>query len=368
MTTTFISPTPTATTEREGLMSTLDFVLPPGLEAREPAESRLGRRDAVRMLVSDGDQPPLDAAFADLPDVLDDGDLLVVNTSSTIPAAFDATHVDGRCLVVHLSTRLPAGLWVLEVRQPADGGASEPFATVVEGDVLSVPGGSVRLLNRYPDSQRLWVASFETAMPTLDWLAQHGRPIRYGYVPDDWPIDVYQTVFGTTPGSAEMPSASRPFTPELVARLVSAGVGITPIQLHTGVSSLEAHEVPYPEPFVVPESTAERINDAHRHHRRVIAIGTTVVRALESAADEQGVVHPNHGWADVIITPERGVRAVDGLLTGWHEPQASHLSMLEAVAGLAPLTEAYAAGLARGYLWHEFGDVHLILRAEGDPA
>jgi S-adenosylmethionine:tRNA ribosyltransferase-isomerase len=342
----------------------LDFVLPPELEAREPAEARLGRRDAVRMLVSDDDRPPFDAAFADLPDVLHDGDLLVVNTSATIPAAFDAVHADGRPLTVHLSTQLPAGLWVLEVRVPdADGhGTSRPFAAVEPGDVLSVPGGSVRLLNRYPDSQRLWVASFDTTVTVLDWLTAHGRPIRYGYVPEGWPIAAYQTVFSTTPGSAEMPSASRPFTPELVARLVSAGIGVTPIQLHTGVSSLEAHETPYPEPYAVPESTAERINDAHRHGRRVIAIGTTVVRAVESATDEHGTVHPNHGWADVVVTPERGVRAVDGLLTGWHEPQASHLLMLEAIAGHGPLVAAYEAGLARKYLWHEFGDVHLILR------
>ncbi|MBI2705972.1 MAG: S-adenosylmethionine:tRNA ribosyltransferase-isomerase [Actinobacteria bacterium] len=346
------------------------FELPEALEAHEPAEARTGSRDAVRLLVSEGRAAPVDHQFRDLPFVLRDGDLLVVNTSRTLAAAFDARRRSGDPVVIHLSTRLPADLWVIEVRLP-DGphGTTRPFAAVQPGETLLVDDGrdAVHLLRPYPGSHRLWVAQVELPPSVDGWLADHGRPIRYGYVPDRWPIDAYQSVFAIYPGSAEMPSASRPFTADLVTHLVARGVGVTPITLHTGVSSPETHEPPYPEPFAVPRSTADRVNDAHRHGGRVIAVGTTVARAVEAAADERGIVHPVDGWAEVIITPTRGVRAIDGLLTGWHEPEASHLLMLEAVAGRQPLRLAYEHALHAGYLWHEFGDVHLILRDSDSP-
>jgi S-adenosylmethionine:tRNA ribosyltransferase-isomerase len=193
------------------------------------------------------------------------------------------------------------------------------------------------------------------------YLERHGRAIRYSYVGRDWPLSAYQTVYATDAGSAEMPSAGRPFTPEVITALVAHGVGVTPLVLHTGVSSLEANEHPYPEWYRVPPSTASRINETRGHGNRVVAIGTTVVRALESVVDRERVVHAGEGWTDVVVTPERGAHAVDGLLTGWHEPEASHLQMLEAIAGRAVLEVSYAAASAEGYLWHEFGDVHLIL-------
>jgi S-adenosylmethionine:tRNA ribosyltransferase-isomerase len=172
---------------------------------------------------------------------------------------------------------------------------------------------------------------------------------------------MYQNVYVTEPGSAEMPSAGRPFTAEILTRLVAKGVGITPLVLHTGVASLEADEVPYPERARVPAITAERVNAARASGHRVVAVGTTVVRALETAADADGLARAYDGWTDLVVTPERGVRVVDGLLTGWHEPEASHLLLLEAVAGVDVLRRSYEASLAEGYLWHEFGDVHLIL-------
>jgi S-adenosylmethionine:tRNA ribosyltransferase-isomerase len=222
-------------------------------------------------------------------------------------------------------------------------------------------GGVVELLARYASSRRLWVAALRLPDPLLRYLAAHGRPIRYGYVPRGWPITAYQNVYATEPGSAEMPSAGRPFTPEVITRLVANGVVIAPLVLHTGVSSLEGHESPYPEVFRVPEHTAHVVNDTHRRGGRVVAVGTTVVRALESAVDDHGHVHPAEGWTETVITPERGVRSVDGLLTGWHEPEASHLDMLEAVAGRDLVERSYEAALAERYLWHEFGDVHLLL-------
>ena len=162
-----------------------------------------------------------------------------------------------------------------------------------------------------------------------------------------------------------MPSASRPFTAELVVELARRGVTVVPILLHTGVSSLEAHELPYPERYRVTDATAAHVNAVHRAGGRVIAAGTTVVRALETVADAHGVVHPGAGWTELVVTPERGVRAVDGLLTGWHEPEATHLLMLEAIAGRPALERAYAEAHRAGYLWHEFGDSHLLLPERG---
>jgi S-adenosylmethionine:tRNA ribosyltransferase-isomerase len=195
----------------------------------------------------------------------------------------------------------------------------------------------------------------------LPSLLRHGQAIRYSYVPRPWPISAYQTVFGSRPGSAEMPSASRPFTAELVARLVARGITFATVTLHTGVSSLEGDEDPYPEPYEVPPATARLVNLTRQSGGRVIALGTTVVRALETAARPGPSVTPSAGWTGHLVTPETGVRAVDGLLTGLHEPRSSHLRMLAAFAPAEELSRCYAAAAERGYLWHEFGDLHLML-------
>jgi S-adenosylmethionine:tRNA ribosyltransferase-isomerase len=343
----------------------LDFELPPALEAHEPPEARGLARDDVRLLVSRPFETPTDHHVRGLPDLLDPGDLLVLNTSGTLAAALDAARPDGSVVELHVSTRLPAGLWLVEPRQPAEP-ASAPFRGDVTGETLRLPGGaSVEVLARYPESRRLWVSALHLPLPLVAYLGRYGRPIRYAHVPRDWPIAAYQTVYATEPGSVEMPSAGRPLTPEIITRLVARGVGVTPIVLHAGVSSLEDHEAPPPEEYRVAAETAWRVNATRAAGGRVVAVGTTVVRALETVADDRGVVHPGQGWTDVVITPERGVRVVDGLLTGWHEPRASHLLILEAIAGRPMLEEAYAAALGRGYLWHEFGDEHLILGCAG---
>jgi S-adenosylmethionine:tRNA ribosyltransferase-isomerase len=205
------------------------------------------------------------------------------------------------------------------------------------------------------------VAQLDLPGGLLAYLAEHGRPIRYGSPEHEWPLDAYQTVFATEPGSAEMPSAGRGFTAELVTALVARGVVFAPITLHCGVSSPEAGEAPQPEVYRVPATTAAVVNAARSAGHRVIAVGTTATRALETTADHAGAVHPGAGWTELVITPERGVRAVDGLITGWHEPEASHLDLIEAVAGRATLERSYAAAHALGYHGHEFGDFHLVL-------
>lgn len=358
----------------------LDFTLPPELEASEPPEARGLTRDGVRLMVSRGTPPQITHhRFAGLVNALEPGDLLVINTSGTLNAALDGTRSDGSALEVHLSTHLPGDIWTLELRQPGLQNAQDsqgspgtlPFRNGVAGETIRLPaGGEVTLLAPYatdraslaPDAGvRLWLATLALPLPLEGYLARYGFPIRYGYVPHRWPASYYQTVYATEIGSAEMPSAGRAFTPEIITRLIARGVQIAPLLLHTGVASLEDHEPPYEEYYRVPLATAHAVNAAHIAHRRVVAIGTTVVRALETVTDEDGVAHPGEGWTPLVITPERGVRAAQGLLTGLHEPRASHLAMLEAIAGREHVAAAYDEALRQRYLWHEFGDLHLLL-------
>ena len=341
----------------------LDFILPPDREAGEPPEARGLRRDEVRLLVSHAESDRIvHTRFREIGRFLDPGDLLVINTSGTLPAALPATREDGLGLELHLSTRLPASRWIVEVRRPGPGG-TEPFADANAGETLRLPDGATVRLHRphHPGQTRLWIATLDLPLPLHDYLARHGFPIRYHYVRDPWPIDYYQTVYATEPGSAEMPSAGRAFTPELITALVARGVQIAPLVLHTGVASPEDHEPPYEEFYRVPAETARRVNDARTHGRRVVAVGTTVVRALETVTGADGAARPGEGWTRLVITPARGLRTVNGLLTGLHEPRATHLAMLRALADEAHLAHAYREALRENYLWHEFGDLHLLL-------
>jgi S-adenosylmethionine:tRNA ribosyltransferase-isomerase len=345
--------------------SALALPLDPSLEAHEPPEVWGRGRDNVRLLVSNGATDVEHATFPELPRMLRAGDALVVNTSATIPAAIDATLPTAAPLRIHFSTEMPGGLWLVEARELIGNTTAPFFADLTGVDVSLAGGGHLHLFERFADSQRLWLASPHLASTVFEHLARNGMPIGYKHAPGSWPLSAYQQIFGVEPGSAEMPSASRPFTPEIVVDLVRRGITIVPILLHTGVSSLEAHEMPYPERYRVSDATAAHVNAVHRAGGRVIAAGTTVVRALETVTDPRGVAHPGEGWTELVVTPERGVRAVDGLLTGWHEPEATHLLMLEAIAGRPALETAYSEAHRAGYLWHEFGDSHLLLPERG---
>jgi S-adenosylmethionine:tRNA ribosyltransferase-isomerase len=275
----------------------------------------------------------------------------VINVSKTLPAAIPARRPDGSKIRVHFATRAPRldPSWrVVELRS-ADG--SRPVSAKT-GERLKLRGGAtLQLVAPYASGQRLMLGRVD--VPLEDYLASHGDPIRYGYVEHTWPLEAYLNVYATTPGSAEMPSAGRPFTSDLITRLVANGIAVAPITLHCGVSSPERHEAPFPEYFEVPESTARILE--HRAGR-AIAVGTTVVRALETTGGEPGA-----GWTHLVVGPDTPLSAVDGLITGWHEPEASHLRLLEAVAGPELLRRSYEQALAGEYLWHEFGDSHLIL-------
>jgi S-adenosylmethionine:tRNA ribosyltransferase-isomerase len=335
-------------------MSALSFDLPTRLEAAAPPAVR----DEVKLMVARPGRPLVHTDFLDLPNQLEPGDLLVVNASATLPAALPARRDDGSELDLHLSTPDPGGAdhWVVELRR--DGRRAR-----ASNETLTLPaGGTATLLAPYLSPGRLWIAQLDLPAPLEAYLKAHGAPIRYAHETEARPLEDHQTIFATQPGSAEMPSAGRPFTKRALADLRDHGISVQRIVLHTGVSSQERDERPYPERYRVPAHTAARINAARSAGQRVIAVGTTVVRALETVAGPGGSVHPGAGWTSLTVTPERGVHAVDGLLTGWHEPEASHLLMLEAFAGRKLLERSYAAALDHGYRWHEFGDLHLLFR------
>jgi S-adenosylmethionine:tRNA ribosyltransferase-isomerase len=351
-------------------MSALAFELPTHLEATEPPEQRGLRRDGVRLMVADrhGDAL-LNARFHELPQLLDRHDLVVVNVSATLPASVAGQRAGAwgdEPVRVNFSSPVPGRderWYVVELRS-ADGSA--PTAGR-EGETIALGRdrtARLTLVAPYTGSDRLWQAELHSdadqTVPELLWRL--GEPIRYGYVERRWPLDAYQNVYATTPGSAEMPSAGRPFTSEVIAGLVAHKIKIATICLHTGVSSPERHEPPFPERYEVPARTARAVTTTRAAGGRVIAVGTTVVRALETVAGDDGTVRAGAGWTNLVIEPDRELGAVDGLITGWHEPEASHLMMLEAIGGAELLERSYAEAISRGYLWHEFGDSHLILR------
>lgn len=334
------------------------FTLPAELEATSPPESRGVPRDEVRLMVTKADGIR-HTKFRDLPSELRPGDLVVVNTSGTLPASV----VVDQDRVIHFSTELLSGLWVVEPRR-LSGAGSLPDPDAMPGRMALPGGGSADLLAPYPTNttrRRLWLAALDLGRTVPEYLATWGRPIRYRHTAGPYPIEAYQTVFAKAPGSAEMPSAGRPFTERLITTLVAGGVSIAPLTLHTGVSSLESGEAPYPEWYEVPETTAALVNHTRARGGRVIAVGTTVVRALETTADMYGKCHPGRAWTHLVIRPDHAMRLIDGLITGWHEPASTHLDLLEALAGRRMLAESYQSALDTGYLWHEFGDSHLIL-------
>lgn len=338
--------------------TTRDFDVPPNRVATDPPEHRGLPRDGVNLLVA---RPArIDhVQFSDLPRFLRPGDLVVVNTSATRPAAVDG-RLAGRPVVVHLASSRPDGTWTVELRRVDGAGPVEGQAT---GDVVDLPGDAcLELLGPVRTRARLWRARVVVPGGVVEaHMAVHGRPITYGRPERRWPLSAYQPIFASRPGSAEMASAGRPFTDRMVTDLVRSGIVVAPITLHAGVSSLDVGEPPAEEWYEVPASTAAQVQATRRGGGRVVAVGTTVTRALETIADVDGRLTPGAGWTDLVLGPDRPARVVDGLVTGWHEADASHLLLLEAVAGATLVDRAYEAALAGPYLWHEFGDACLLL-------
>ncbi len=340
---------------------TLDFAVPDELSAVRPPS----RRDGVRLLVA-SPAGVTHARFDRLAGFLQPGDLVVVNTSGTLSAAVAGRRANGAPVTVHFAAALDDGDWVVEVRPgrgPRGPGATGPVGDLRAGEVITLPCG-VHVVPSAPhprEQRRLWQASVGVEGGVVAYLARYGHPIRYAYLRARPAASAYQTVFAREPGSAEMPSAGRPFTDALVTDLVTRGVGVAPITLHTGVSSQEVGEPPQPERFCVPTSTARLVNATREWGGRVVAVGTTVTRALESALDADGRVRGTSGWTDLVLGPQQPAQVTTGLITGWHAPGASHLQLLQAVAGPALVSTAYDQALRQRYLWHEFGDSCLLL-------
>lgn len=352
-------------------LSAIEFSLPPELEASAPPEARGLRRDEVRLMISNYSTDQVrHTRFYHLDKYLSEGDVIVINTSRTRNSALLATRTDGSVLELHLSIHLDDDLWTVELRSINEMGKTRHLDDARAGETLNLPGGVSAVLqgpfvsdcndNSKP-SETLWLAKIDFPQDVDDYLVRYGFPIRYNYVKERWPLSFYQTVYATEPGSAEMPSAGRPFTPKLLKRLESKGIRIAPLILHTGVSNIETHEPPYKEFYRVMPETAHLVNEARASGHRVVAVGTTAIRALESVTNGEGKTHAGEGWTCLVITPEYKLRAVNALITGMHEPEATHLAMLEALAGLSHIKLAYEEALRKGYLWHEFGDLHLII-------
>jgi S-adenosylmethionine:tRNA ribosyltransferase-isomerase len=331
--------------------------LPPELRAGLPAEMRGLRRDHVRLLVVDRDSRSVThTRFDHIGEFLREGDLLVVNTSRTLPAAVPAHRADGSIVQLRPAVRRPASWDVLAVLP------RPPYTNVdlSEGEELRIGDTMLATVRgRRPDIPLLWELAVDRS--GLDEIVATGDPIRYSYVPRPIPLDYYQTVYAGRPGSAEMASAGRPFSRELLLSLRARGIDTAEIILHTGLSSyqdddfdLEHHL--YEEWYSVPAATAQAVGNA----KRVIAVGTTVVRALETAAGPDGVA-AQEGWTSLQVHPDTKLQAVDGMVTGMHEPQASHFDILQAFVDDELLGRAYREAVEQRYLWHEFGDSMLIL-------
>jgi S-adenosylmethionine:tRNA ribosyltransferase-isomerase len=370
--------------------SAVRFRLPPELEAAAPPEARGLRRDHVRLLLVDRTTGAVEHhRFDELPLLLEPGDLVVVNDSRTLPASLLGRTAGGVPLEVRLAARGEAAgerrereRWaVLPLGVPADGrdpalvptDARPPAPPLPAGERLAFAGGlTATVLGRHEEAPPLlWVAFDAGGERLAEALHRAGRPVRYAYVPRPWPLHHYQTLFAAAPGSAEMASAGRPFTVQTLRGLRDRGIGLATISLHAGLSTygdpaVDRRFVPA-EPYHVPAATAAAVERCRAGGGRVVAVGTTVVRALETAAAATGAVRAGAGVSRLRIAPGHRLLAVDGLLTGLHEPEASHLDLLGAFVEPAVLERAYAAALAAGYLWHEFGDVCLVLAARNRP-
>jgi len=336
------------------------------LAATLPPERRGVGRDGVKLLLTNSLTGAVrHEAFRNLPDHLKPGDLLVLNDSGTLPASVPVRRErTGELIRLHLAPKSRRGTYLAEPRT-SDG--RHPLPDVLrQGEILSVDAGRICVGRRYDVRTRLWSLKPETGLDLGRVMTCSGDPIQYPYVAEDLPLEDYQTVYAGPRGSSEMPSAGRAFTRELLDDLARGGVEVVTVTLHTSLSSHEVEgdlkdHVLLPEPYWLPDETARAIRGAMKGGRRVIACGTTVVRALASAEGPDGRPRPGHATARAMVAPGNRPSCLAGLLTGLHTPRSSHLALLEAFISPEHLRSAYRAAIEARYLWHEFGDLQLIL-------
>ncbi|APR79263.1 S-adenosylmethionine:tRNA ribosyltransferase-isomerase [Minicystis rosea] len=316
-----------------------------------------------------------DGHVRDLPELLRAGDLLVVNDSATLPASLRGVTGNG----APVEARLAGAGEGDDVFRAVLFGAGDhrtrtedraPPPVLFAGDRIAFgPGLAATIARVSPISSRLVDLAFDTKGAAL-WTAlyRQGRPVQYAYVAAPLELWHTQTRYGSRPWSAEMPSAGRPLGWSLILEAIRRGVTIARLTHAAGLSStgdplLDA-ALPLPERFDIPEETVRAIAETRARGGRVIAVGTTVARALEgSAALHDGTVMAGEGVTDLVLDHTSRPRVVDGLLTGMHEPTASHFHLLEAFASPALLRRAHAHAEEIGYLGHEFGDSTLVLPA-----
>jgi len=345
--------------------SIIQFDLPKHLACPLPTEERNMERDEVRLLVTTNSGQTAHTTFNQLPGFLQKGDVLIVNTSATVPSALPVSLPGDKQGRLHVSTKLNNNEWLIEIRE-VTGNKTSRWHEGEEAMTLQLPLSQTVILKKkfYKNDHwlHLWIAEFNVNQPLQKYLSANAQPIQYEKLDRQYPLSYYQAFFSFHPGSAEMPSAGRGFTKNLVERLLKKGIVLAPVILHTGVSSLEENETPYPEYMEVDPVTASIINTAKSQYRRIIAVGTTAIRAIETAVNNEGLVLPYKGNTELFIDENYSMKVIDGLLTGFHEPKASHLNMLQSIAGYDHLDKAYKEAIREGYYWHQFGDLHLILQ------
>src|SRR5438876_4954777 len=345
------------------------FTLPAELSAKEPPERRGIRRDQVRLLVIERATGKIEhTRFDKIDSYLRQKDLLVFNSSRTLPASLrgcECSAAHGPCMEVRLAEHLPDDSWLaLLLCEQGD-----PFGCGLrEGMQIEFAEGlTAAVLARDANIPRLWKLRFSISGTELvDLIYRLGKPIRYEYVSAPWDLDYYQTVYAKEPGSVEMPSAGRAFTWKLLFALRQQGIDFAHLVLHTGLSSYLDDELDRTHPaseeeYFLSQMAADKIDRARQRAGRVIAVGTTVVRALESIALENGKIKSAHAYTRLQIGSDHELKMVDALLTGLHEPEVSHLDLLTAFLPAPRIKAGYSEAIREGYLWHEFGDLNLII-------
>ncbi|KHF39721.1 S-adenosylmethionine:tRNA ribosyltransferase-isomerase [Halalkalibacter okhensis] len=336
-------------------LASYPFVIPQHLHASLPAEVRSHQREAVRLLVQNRQTGHVTHdTFAHLSNYLKKGDVLILNKSRTIPAVLYTTdHIE-----VRLARKCSTDIWEVLSSDQSEIGDTLHFTNNVRATVIDKSKKTPLI------SIRFSIKGDEF----YNFLYINGTPIHYEYLQDHWPLQAFQTVYSSVPGSIEMPSAGRALTWRMLAALQNKGIKIGFVSLHSGLSYFEDDRWPdpifQPEPFSVPVETVKLIQTAKNERSNVIAVGTTVVRALESAVDTNHNLQATAGETTLHIKSNSALQVVDGLLTGFHEPEASHLDMLSAFIDKNHLLAAYEEAIRQEYLWHEFGDVNLLLPME----
>jgi len=335
-----------------------DFDLPPELIALRPVRPR----DAARMLVARGDAPFDDRHVRDLPAMLEPGDVLVFNDTRVIPAQMEGRRGAAR-IGATLHKRIDLRRWLAFIRNAK---------RLREGDEIEFPA-EVRAVAEQRHADGSFTLAFAGEEPVEVLLERAGSMPLPPYIAGKRPTDAqdradYQTMFAREDGAVAAPTAALHFTPELIAALDDRGIGREMLTLHVGAGTflpVKAHDTRdhamHAEWGRIEADTAQRLNAARARGGRVIAVGTTSLRLLESAADTDGMIRPFAGDTAIFITPGYDFRAVDGLMTNFHLPRSTLMMLVSALMGRDRMMAAYAHAIASRYRFYSYGDASLLI-------